>query len=273
MIFAIQENFAKCRKSPSLGLKCLLMLLARPLVDLATLFYPGTCRACDAPCSDNWLCDACHLELNALAARAACPFCARPLATDNSPCPWCAGKCLRPLKKIAALGRYVGCLRTLILHAKFHGQWAVGEHLADRLLDQPRAAQLLNQADLLVPIPLHWARQIARGYNQAGVLAGTLSRRRLVATDELLKRIRRTEPQTSLNARLARARNVRGAFRLARGAARFVAGKNIVLVDDVMTTAATLRSAARALQSGLPASISALVIAVADPGHADFEMI
>ncbi|HTW95463.1 MAG TPA: ComF family protein [Tepidisphaeraceae bacterium] len=241
--------------------------------DLSTLLYPGTCRACGDACFQSWVCTACRGELDSLAARSRCHFCARPFATDNSPCPWCAGKSFRPLAKIAALGPYSGSLRTLILHAKFHGQWDVAEHLADSLMQQPRLAQLLGQADLLVPIPLHWARQVARGYNQAEVLAAALSRRCRLPVDELLKRIRRTEPQTRLNARLDRARNVRGAFRLVRGGASAVAGKNVVLVDDVMTTAATLRSAARTLLTARPASISAVVVAVADPIRADFEMI
>jgi ComF family protein len=241
--------------------------------DLTALIYPGACRLCEAASSDGWLCEKCAAEIYALADRAACPACARPLAADNSPCPWCAGKSLKPLGRIAALGRYTGGLRTLILKAKFRGHWTVGQQLADCLYQQPRVAALLEQADLLVPIPLHWARQIARGYNQADVLAAGLSRRCGVSVDEAIKRVRRTEPQTSLNARLARARNVRGAFRLVRGAAKSIAGKHVVLIDDVMTTAATIRSAARAIQAALPASVSAIVAAVADPGHSDFELI
>lgn len=116
-------------------------------------------------------------------------------------------------------------------------------------------------ADYLVPIPLHWSRQAWRGYNQAHEMAQVLARKRGCLVMPILKRVRRTPFQSSLPA-AKRGKNIKNAFTLVAGVdPALFAGKHIVLIDDLMTTGATLREAAKVLRTLNPASITAVVAA------------
>ena len=150
----------------------------------------------------------------------------------------------RSWDRARAVLRYDKHSRRLVLALK-HGDRT---HLARALGRWMHRAggEMLDGADLLVPVPLHWTRLFARRYNQAALLAHAIHAAGgpPVAADWLVRR-RRTPSQGRLGP-LARARNVRGAFALRRG--RSVAGKRLVIVDDVMTTGATVEECARVLR-------------------------
>jgi predicted amidophosphoribosyltransferase len=194
---------------------------------------------------------------------------------------------------------------------KYEHRWALAERLADRLIMRLDVQEILTHAEVLIPVPLHRKRQRERGFNQAEVIArrlcrqfkivrgsGRNSRDRSGIDDDpwihplcsglgyqrlfgfmrapnltvvRAKRIRPTETQTHLHSRAERAENLRNAFDLVDPAA--IEGKHIVLADDVLTTGATLMSLARALKPAGPASLSAIVLAVADPKGRAFEVI
>ncbi len=120
-------------------------------------------------------------------------------------------------------------------------------------------ANLLDGADLVVPVPLHWTRLYARRYNQAALLAHAIRAAGgpPVAPDWLVRR-RRTPSQGRLGP-LARSHNVRGAFALRQG--RSVAGKRLVIIDDVMTTGATAEECARVLRRAGASHIGVLTLA------------
>ncbi len=246
--------------------------------DVVEMCYPGACAVCRRECdSGSLLCDACDAELAQIEAYGRCPRCAAPLPESVSLCPYCRDKGLHPLDDIACMGVFDGPLKALVHHAKYHSRWTLLEHLSDRLARRGDVAEVLNDADAIVPVPLHWHRQIARGFNQADVLAVRLTRAgRRVGNPRLrvrssLIRVRDTTSQTRFHARTARAENIRGAFAVDRPEA--IAGKRLVLVDDVMTTGATLREAARTLGALEPLAISAIVLAVADPRGRGFTII
>jgi ComF family protein len=138
----------------------------------------------------------------------------------------------------------------------------LARHLAALL---ERAIPADAQFDLIVPVPLYWRRQWTRGFNQAELLAGHLAKRRGIPVVNALRRKRATATQAGL-ATAGRRRNVAGAFAL-RVKSRLdpkLAGKKILLIDDVMTTGATASACASVLKRGGAKSISLLTVARVD---------
>jgi ComF family protein len=159
------------------------------------------------------------------------------------------------------LGPYEGLLREVILRLKGRR----GENLAEvigRVWARhmtPRLRDLSPQA--VVPVPLHWTRRYwERGFNQSEILARCLARSlQIPCLPHCIRRLRRTPRQTYQTSAAARRENVRGAF--APRSHHDVAGKTVLLVDDVLTTGATANEAARALASLKPARIVVVVLA------------
>jgi ComF family protein len=150
-------------------------------------------------------------------------------------------------------GEYEGTLREIIHALKYEGRQTLARPLAKLILDA--SGDLLEDADYLVPVPLHPWRRLRRGFNQATILAAHLG----LPVVHALWRRRRTSPQTGLTAG-ARRRNVRDAFRLAPFA-RDLDGRCVVLVDDVRTTGATLDACARVLLDAGVREVRALTAA------------
>ena len=120
---------------------------------------------------------------------------------------------------------------------------------------------MLDDADVLVPVPLHWRRGWSRRYNQSGALARVIARQSGVKlATEALRRVRATEQQIGLS-RPQRASNVQGAFKVAADRSADIAGRRVVLVDDVLTSGATVDACARALLRAKAAQVDVLVFA------------
>jgi ComF family protein len=172
-------------------------------------------------------------------------------------------------------GLYTGNLRKALLQLKFHGREYLGHRLGALLA---RAFEALPEPDsaILAPVPLHPSRRRQRGFNQAELLARGLVRRlrkeaRLHGSQlaaDCLRRLRATLPQVGLSVS-ARRENVRGVFSVRRP--ERVRNRTVVVVDDVMTTGATLSACAAALKRAGASRILALSLARATPQFPDIE--
>ncbi len=196
------------------------------------------CMVCGESGQDGRdLCRACRAALPWQGP--ACLRCALPL-----PSPGTCGACVQrppPLTEVHATFDYAFPLDRLLPRLKFHRDFASGRVLT-QVMAQRCAA--LTQPDALLPLPLHRERLRRRGYDQALELARPLAKAlSLPLLDGVLTRVKSTSAQSRLDAD-ARQRNMRGAFHVVAGAAL---PSHVVLVDDVMTTGATLHAAARAL--------------------------
>lgn len=224
------------------------------------LVLPPRCLLCGAAGDDGHdLCAGCagDFAVNAVC----CPRCALPL---ESPAPLC-GECLRrepPFARAWVPFRYGHPLDLLEARFKFHRDLAAGRVLAERMIERAHDDRP-QRPDVMIPVPLHRTRLRERGYNQALELAQPLARALGVPLRaDLLARIQATPAQTGLDAK-ARRRNLRGAFEVDASAAL---PNHVVLVDDVMTTGATLRECARVLRRAGVARVDVWALARA-PSH------
>ena len=192
-----------------------------------------------------------------------CLACGDPGDGGHDLCAPCIGDLGRPhalrvppLTGIVAASRYAPPIDRLLLRFKFHGDLAAGRLLAQLLAD---AAAPAPRPQALVPVPLHRRRLRERGYDQALELAKPLAKSLSVplCADALI-RTRATPPQTELGGR-ARRRNLRGAF-----AVRAPLPAHVALIDDVLTTGATLAEAARTLRAAGVKRVDAWIVAVAE---------
>jgi ComF family protein len=186
-------------------------------------------------------------------------------------CPYCKGRGFYPYQHIATLGVFDDALKELIHAMKYHRRWNIGEELAERLVGLPSVKALLRDAEIIIPVPLWRWRQVRRGYNQADVIAAHLATQCGAKASSVVSRTRSTESQTQFRSGQHRVENVRGAFRLIKPTA--VKDKHVVVVDDVMTSGATLKEVGRMILQGEPRSLCAIALAVADPRGRGFTAI
>jgi ComF family protein len=222
---------------------------------------PPLCLSCRAEVDEaGALCAACWDKI-AFLAPPLCAACGFPFDYDPGG-PALCGACTRRLPdygRARAVMRYDEASRALVLGFK-HGDRTHGAPAYGRWMARA-GTELLREADLVVPVPLHWLRLFRRRYNQAALLAQAVARTAGVPVAvDLLARRRPTPSQGHLSA-AARRRNVRGAFTVRPRRAALVRDKRIVLIDDVLTTGATAESCARALIRAGAAAVDVVVLA------------
>jgi ComF family protein len=226
------------------------------------LLYPGCCLLCGQPLTQEQthFCSSCHRDVFTDASHC-CPRCAGtigPFACIDGRCAACRDEAFA-FERAIRLGRYEGLLREVILRLKNQRGESLAELLGECWAEQAAQRFASLGVEAIVPVPLHWMRRWRRGYNQSAALGrGLATRLQLPCCPSWLHRIRNTPRQTSQTP-AGRKANVRGAFR-----ARYrdaVKGRSILLVDDVMTTGATVSEASKALRAAGAVRVVVAVLA------------
>ncbi len=199
------------------------------LEDILDAFFPLRCSACDTLTGPGGaaFCEICAVSLTPL----------HETATDS----------VEGGLRVMATDAYGAALADAIVRLKHAGRPEIARILAARIATRWPTSPVANA--VLVPVPLHSRDLRTRGYNQAGLLAGHLARAWGLPVRDVLRRIRRTGGQGGRDPAGRRAA-VEGAFALRRRATTCLDGRTVLLVDDVLTTGATAREAARTLRAG-----------------------
>lgn len=229
---------------------------------LLDVLLPPLCLRCREPVSEpQSVCGACWNGIRFLAP----PWCVQ----CGIPFPHALGegvRCAACLAKPRAFAR----LRSAIAYDDGSRDLILGFKHADKLEACPLLVRWMlavirdemRDADVIVPVPLHWKRLVMRKYNQAGLLAHGLGRLSgLPVAPRVLVRRRATESQGTMPSARARLRNVASVFEVPVPARPSVSGRRILLVDDVLTTGATATACAKALLRGGAASVSIVTLA------------
>lgn len=223
--------------------------------------WPPMCAACDEPVQGSGgMCADCWDAVTFLGAPQ-CHACGVPFPFDPGTGALCAA-CTRarpPYDRARAAFLYDDASRSMILAFKHADRTDLVPSLVTWLA-RP-AAPLVRDADVVAPVPLHWGRLLRRRYNQSALLSNALARRTGVqAVPDLLIRKRRTGTQ-GRKSWSARKRNVQGAFRVRPRHVHALRDKRVLLVDDVMTTGATVEACAHALLRAGAGAVDVITIA------------
>lgn len=198
-----------------------------------------------------------------------CPRCGATVqraAVTVSGCPHCRERRI-PWDGLWRLGAYEPPLSEWIVALKFHRCWSWPPWFAESLAGQLPPPET-GQRTAVVPVPLHWRRRLARGYNQATLIGRHLARRQGLPLAPVLRRRRPTRPQPQMTDRRLRRKNVARAFAIEPVD---LTGWRVWLVDDVVTTGFTAAACTRLLRRAGADRIFIATCAVADPKHADFQ--
>jgi ComF family protein len=230
------------------------------------LFYPAHCMACGESLEGTAsLCESCAVKVQWIGTDC-CRRCGAGVGLHRGTvesCPECATHPPVHIEATCAVAKYGGPLRAVILGLKFGGGLQAVPLLSRLMVTRVRTTQLLTDSAnwAVVPVPLAPPDAARRGFNQAEELAAALARAFGAHLEPgLLKKVRSTEPQATLD-HTARAGNLRGVFAADAKRAKHYAATGVLLVDDVMTTGATLSECARTLHEASIKRIRGAVIA------------
>src|SRR3954469_21744522 len=221
---------------------------------------PTLCVACREPVHGEGVCAQCWAKLSFIAPPL-CPRLGIPFVYDPGP----GLLSMEAISDPPAYGRaraavhYDDVARTLVHALKYQDRTDLAPAMGRWMAHAGR--ELIGEADVLVPVPLHWRRGWSRRYNQSGALARVIERQTGVKlVSEALRRVRPTQQQIGLS-RAQRASNVQGAFKVSADRSAEIAGRRVVLIDDVLTSGATTDACARALLRAKAAQVDVLVFA------------
>ncbi len=235
-------------------------MIKKLIENLLSSIFPKTCLICNRIINGGNFCLEDWNRLHFLQTPA-CNICFQPFEfkiDDEMVC----GKCLqKPPEYFKALAvfNYDEASKTLITKFKYFDQINLAKYFAELMFKQ--AKEILPDVDFIAPIPLHKLRIISRKYNQSALLAkniATLGDKKLLL--DLLIRTKNNKPQASLNQRMRR-KNVVGIFKAKERYYQEIKGRNVLLIDDVITTGSTIESCCKVLKKAGVAKIYVLTLA------------
>jgi ComF family protein len=221
---------------------------------------PQLCASCREPVGSDGLCPACWSKLSFIAP----PYCERlgiPFAYDPGPGVLSMEAIADPpaYYRARAAVRFDDVARTLVHALKYGDRLDLAPMMGRWMATAGRS--LTAEADAIIPVPLHWRRYWARRFNQSALLAESIAKASQVPLVlGALKRVKATPQQVGLS-QSARTLNVQGAFRVSPSGKAAVGGRRLILVDDVITTGATVDACARALLRADAAGVDVLTFA------------
>jgi ComF family protein len=221
---------------------------------------PQLCASCREPVGSDGLCPVCWSKLSFIAP----PYCERlgiPFAYDPGPGVLSMEAIADPpaYRRARAAVRFDDVARTLVHALKYGDRLDLAPMMGRWMATAGRS--LTAEADAIIPVPLHWRRYWARRFNQSALLAEAIAKASQVPLAlGALKRVKATPQQVGLS-QAARALNVQGAFRVSPTGKAAIAGRRLILVDDVITTGATIDACARALLRAGAAEVNVLTFA------------
>ncbi|HTW25005.1 MAG TPA: ComF family protein [Candidatus Baltobacteraceae bacterium] len=242
------------------------MILRNALDSLAAVLFPAPCRICArtlANASRIPVCEAC-LEGFERIAEPMCVGCGRPFESEvaleaiEPKCRLCRAG-FYAFDRARSFARYDDALSEAIVLLKYEEVGRLGDWFAERLAEIVARAPADWTADVVVPVPLHRERRRERGYNQAELIARPLARRLKLKLDKRVLVRTKPRPARLVLSRTEHWKSVRGAYAIREGAR--VDKLRVLLVDDVLTTGATLDACARALKKAGAAAVLGLTVA------------
>ncbi|HJO75332.1 MAG TPA: ComF family protein [Rhodospirillales bacterium] len=233
------------------------------------VLLPPQCPSCNAAVeSPGVLCGACWQQIDFL-TDPQCSACGLPFEFDIDPDTGSGptdavlcGACVRehpPFQRARAVMVYGDFSRKIVLALKHGDRTDTAPALGRWLARAGRA--LIDDADMIAPVPLHWTRLLARRYNQSALLAGVVGEvSSVTVVQDLLVRKKRTPSQGRMGWSKRR-RNVQGAFKVNPARRQGLAGRHVLLIDDVLTTGATAQACAKTLLRGGAQAVDVLTLA------------
>lgn len=242
-------------------------MIQRILKHLSVAFldfiFPPRCYGCDKDLEQGIICEKCFIQVttNALGV---CPICGMPKDWEER-CEhliFKSGVKTNTLTRIRALGKYVPPYKGLVHNFKYQNKRKIAQVLGLGLANVISSDPVLSRADFIVPIPLHPARLRERGYNQSLLLARETAFNSGITLLDCLQRKKNTKSQTKLDY-ILRTENIKDAYQLKENLAVSLEDKRVILIDDVITTGATLSEAGKVLLQNGVKEVYGLVVTTA----------